>query len=611
MSYLVLARKCRPKAFHEVIGQQHITQTLKNSIVSGRVAQSFLFTGPRGVGKTTTARILAKALNCPQVNEGEPCNSCHVCQEISQGSFVDVLEIDGASNNSVDDIRDLREKIRYLPTAGRRKIYIVDEVHMLSTAAFNALLKTLEEPPQHAVFIFATTEPHKIPATILSRCQRFDFKRLGPKEIAAALHDVAKAQGWQVPPSVLALIARSADGSMRDAQSILDQIISSSQGEINYDEVLYLLGMVKKDDIQAIWEAVFNRNPQAILSTLAKVLERGYDFRFFAEQLLHYLRDLMVCKTCPEPAPLLNLTEEEVEPLKRQSDLVSLEALQQYFHLLLQGIDQMRGSTHPRIILEMTLIRLARMEAVASFGEILERLAAMEDALSSQTLSSQIDSPLSQGILVKEAPCADRFEPKAAAPPANKPKAAPPPETDDPTSFKHSVSGSGSLAAASCNDQPMTSSSQPPSLSAEQKLSVMVERIKKRKPSLAMILRQATLEAIGEDTVTLSLPSVFLNTLTEESNRSILQAECQNAFGARWRLECRAREMVSTDKSLSSEEKEDCTSGEIDAIIKRYPIVSMILEMFSARMVQTEASFLRKDQLMTSEIGISDMVSSH
>ncbi|MEW6380511.1 MAG: DNA polymerase III subunit gamma/tau [bacterium] len=603
MSYLVLARKCRPKAFQEVVGQQHITQTLKNSILSGRIAHSFLFTGPRGVGKTTTARILAKSLNCPNASKGEPCNSCAVCQEITQGSFVDVLEIDGASNNSVDDIRDLREKIRYVPTAGRYKIYIVDEVHMLSTAAFNALLKTLEEPPGHAIFIFATTEPHKIPATILSRCQRFDFKRLQPREIAAALQDVVKSQGWEVSASVLALIARSADGSMRDAQSILDQVISCSEGDISYDEVLYLLGMVKKDQIQAIWAAVFNHQPQAILSGIAQVLERGYDLRFFAEQLLHYLRDLLVCKTCHDPAPLLDLSEDEVLPLKKQSDLVCLEDLQQYFQLLVQSLDRMRGASHPQIILEMTLVQMARMELSASFAEILRRMSALEEALRlGGTLMAEgevepKDSPASPS------PDAPLHEPPLSAGPAGflkpaAPQGRPLSVGETPCSPLEPEELSSSSPSPLSFTTPAAPASASPPASTEQKWSAMLNGIKKEKQTLAPILQQARLDSITGDTVTLSFPKnppFYLDTINKEGTRSVLQRWCQTVFGAHYRLECRARESSGQGKCLSSEEKEGCTSTEIDAIISRYPMARIITEIFSAQIVQTDVSFLRKD----------------
>jgi len=650
MSYLVLARKCRPKAFHEIVGQQHITQTLKNSILSGHIAHSFLFTGPRGVGKTTTARILAKALNCQHTNQGEPCNTCAVCQEITQGSFVDVLEIDGASNNSVDDIRDLREKIRYVPTAGRNKIYIVDEVHMLSGAAFNALLKTLEEPPAHAYFIFATTEPHKIPATILSRCQRFDFKRLHPKEIADALQKTAQAEGWKIPVSVFTLIARSADGSMRDAQSILDQVMSSSEGELQYDEVLYLLGLVRKDQIHAIWDAVFNGEPEDALTGLAEVLERGYDLRFFAEQLLNSLRDLIICKTCRNPASLLGISEEEVIPLKRQSDPVSLDDLQQYFHLLAQSLDRMKGSSHPQIILEMTLVQLARMERVASFAEILQRLAELQEALGRgsggdavqearfSTMPSPSISRESAGANPPLEGYVSQGQPEAQPSPATytpvpntpashtpaQPSPAPyKPAEHSPSSPPYSPATSPPRAAAPLSDDkppfnyrgqegedsPAHDSPEPvayagpvvsvrPQSSLEHKWAAVQEGVRKEKPALFPVLQKATLNSVTGDTITLSFPksfSFYLTRINEESSRSVVQKWCRDVFGAHYRLECCTSDAPGMDKGLSSGEKEDCTSSEIDDIIDKHPIIKTAMEIFSAQAVQSDVSFRRKD----------------
>ncbi|MEW5802323.1 MAG: DNA polymerase III subunit gamma/tau [bacterium] len=619
MSYLVLARKCRPKTFHDVVGQQHITQTLKNSISSGRIAHSFLFTGPRGVGKTTTARILAKSLNCQHTKGAEPCNTCSVCQEITQGSFVDVLEIDGASNNSVDDIRDLRDKIRYVPTAGRYKIYIVDEVHMLSAAAFNALLKTLEEPPGHAIFIFATTEPHKIPATILSRCQRFDFKRLQPKQIADALLDIARAQGWDIAPSVLSLIARAADGSMRDAQSILDQVMSSSEGEVRYDEVLYLLGLVRKEQIQAIWEAIFHRKPEVALSGLAEVLDRGYDLRFFTEQLLHSLRDLIICKTCQDPALLLGISEEETVPLKRQSDAVTLEDLQQYFHLLVQCLDRMRGASHPQIILEMTLVQLARMERVASFGEILKRLSELEEVLGQSDLGQGLPFSADQEEKPEAGLAPDtssyqrhsQKEPAKPPPAAYSPQSAPPPRSilheslsdDKPSSYTHREAGE--VLQSGVSDYPALASDQPASgpdqSSLGRKWATVKEGIKKEKPALFPILQQAVLDSVSEDTITLSFPknlSFYLIRVNEESSLSVLQKWCRNVFGPHYKVECRAREVSGdgsgTDKGFPSEENGGYTSEGIDAIISEHPVIKTAMELFSAQIVQSNVSFFQK-----------------
>jgi DNA polymerase-3 subunit gamma/tau len=292
MSYLVLARKWRPQTFAQIIGQPHVSQTLQNAIQARRVAHAYLFTGARGVGKTSVARILAKALNCEHGLSAQPCNDCSNCREITQGNAVDVQEIDGASNTGVDNIRELRETIRYRPAKSRHKIYIIDEVHMLSTAAFNALLKTLEEPPEHIVFIFATTEPHKIPATILSRCQRFDFRRIATSQIVAHLETIAREERLQLPEPVLYSIAREAEGSMRDAQSLLEQVLAFSvDGRVD-TEVLDLLGVIDRHSVQRVGRAILQGEAGTCLEVVADLYRRGIDIKRFCQQLCEHFRNL-------------------------------------------------------------------------------------------------------------------------------------------------------------------------------------------------------------------------------------------------------------------------------------------------------------------------------
>jgi len=604
MSYLVLARKYRPKNFSEVIGQQHITKTLKNSILSGRVAHSFLFSGPRGVGKTTTARILAKSLNCQNPQKGEPCNTCDICRDITNGNSVDILEIDGASNNSVDDIRDLRDKIRYMPTVSRYKIYIIDEVHMLSTAAFNALLKTLEEPPGHALFIFATTEPHKIPATILSRCQRYDFKRLSSKEISDTLKTVAHAEEQKIAPQIISLIARVADGSLRDAQSIMDQVIAFSDGEVQYDEVLYLLGIVKRDQIFHLWQAVFDRKLELILSGVAQVLERGYDLYYFTEQLLQYLRDLIIYKTCQDRDSLLDIPQEEMEFLQKQSDLVSEEDLQQYFCLLTQCLDQMRGSSQAHIILEMMLVQLAEMKRVASLSKILQRLSALEKVFQEEAASFP-EKNLGER----------RKSPSEKKPPMNFQKSMekgndfslkePPPANSPSAKKAFSTSTAISSIESSSTTSLLTKSSSPApcSISFKQKWIMFKEGIKKEKRTLAPILQKATLDSSADNAIFLLFPEsppFYLDTIKHESNQLLLQKWARQIFGGNYQVTCCAQKGLKLDKNVSSQEEGNNMSEYIDPIpiddiINRYPIIKTAMEMFSAKAIQTRVSFLHKD----------------
>src|SRR5436309_34366 len=327
MAYQVLALKYRPKTFDEVVGQRAVVQTLKNSLIHNRIAHAYLFSGVRGVGKTTVARLLAKALNCEQGPTVDPCNACSACMEIAKSASLDVLEIDGASNNSVDDVRELRETVRYAPARDRYRIFIIDEVHMLSNSAFNALLKTLEEPPPHVVFIFATTEYRKIPVTILSRCQHFEFKRIAQGEIAAHLGRVCVSEGVTLTPYALNLIARLADGSLRDGQSMLDQVIAYSGSKVKDEDVRTLLGVLDRDLLLAFVEKVADRNAAELISLVDRVLETGHDPGLFLNNLMEQVRDLLLMKILPDPQQTLGLAEDDLKSLGALKERFSREDL--------------------------------------------------------------------------------------------------------------------------------------------------------------------------------------------------------------------------------------------------------------------------------------------
>ena len=379
MSYLVLARKWRPQLFEEVVGQQHITQTLQNAISQKRVAHAFLFTGARGVGKTSTARILAKALNCekgPQIN---PCDQCTTCQEITHGTSMDVIEIDGASNRGIDEIRELRENVRYTPAKSRYKIYIIDEVHMLTREAFNALLKTLEEPPPHIVFIFATTEPHKIPATILSRCQRYDFKRIPLREIIGSLKRIVEEEKIQISQRGLLSIAQESEGSLRDAQSLLDQVIAFAGENIRDEDISEVLGLIDHKILSDTIEAIANRDVERCMEAVEHVYHFGYDLQHFCRELLQYLRHLILIKVSQHPEGLLELPEEELELFKNQAGKFQFDQLNHLFSLLLKGEQEIAQSTFPRTMLEMTLIRMATLRPILPIDEMIKKLEALEN----------------------------------------------------------------------------------------------------------------------------------------------------------------------------------------------------------------------------------------
>jgi DNA polymerase-3 subunit gamma/tau len=379
MSYLVIARKYRPQTFEEVVGQGHVTRTLKNAITQERIAHAYLFSGPRGVGKTTVARLLAKALNCQKGPTPDPCNECPMCRGIVDGSVTDVYEIDGASNTGVDDIRELRENVRYLPSAGRYNIYIIDEVHMLSINAFNALLKILEEPPAHVIFIFATTESHKIPVTILSRTQRFDFKRISAKDIMGRLADIAQKEGITAADGALTIISREAAGSMRDAQSLMDQVIGYAGGSITEEAVREVLGLTDRVLLFKMVEAVARYDASLAIHNLAEVYTQGYDIVQYYRELVDLMRNLLLIKAAPTISTP-DLTAEEREELTALGEPLSVDGLTQIFNILFSAEFSIRNSSDPRIAMELLLIKMTRAGSVESIAEVIEKLSRLGGA---------------------------------------------------------------------------------------------------------------------------------------------------------------------------------------------------------------------------------------
>jgi DNA polymerase III subunit gamma/tau len=396
MSYLVLARKWRPQSFEDVAGQSHITRTLQNAIRIGRIAHAYLFTGVRGVGKTTAARILAKALNCVQGPTPTPCNECVQCKEIIQGSCIDVIEIDGASNRGIDEVRQIIENVRYQPARCAFKIYIIDEVHQVTKDAFNALLKTLEEPPASVKFILATTEPHRLPETILSRCQRFDFRRISLREIVQRLGEISAREGLQISQGALVAIAREADGSMRDAQSLLEQVLScagTEQEPAEVDETLLqeVLGLAERRMLFNISESVIASDGRRCLELVAQAAEQGRDLTRLSKELVEHFRNLMVARLCgqknpknsaaEERAELLDLPDQEVMALASQAAEVSIDTLLDYFDLMAAGDDEVARAANPRFILETLLVRLAMLPKTLPVSQLIERLTQLENRL--------------------------------------------------------------------------------------------------------------------------------------------------------------------------------------------------------------------------------------
>jgi DNA polymerase-3 subunit gamma/tau len=408
MSYLVFARKWRPQLFGEVVGQQHITQTLQNAISQKRVAHAFLFTGARGVGKTSTARILAKALNCEKGPQTNPCNQCTNCQEITQGTSMDVIEIDGASNRGIDEIRELRENVRYTPAKSRYKVYIIDEVHMLTKEAFNALLKTLEEPPPHVIFIFATTEPHKIPATILSRCQRYDFKRIPFREVVRSLKRIVEGEKIQISQRGLLSIAQESEGSLRDAESLLDQVIAYAGENIRDEDIGEVLGLIDRKILNDTVEAIANRDVERCMEIIETVYHFGYDLQHFCRELLQYLRNLILIKVSRHPEGLMELPEEELLLFKKQAEKFQFDQLNHLFTLLLKGEQEIAQSTFPRTMLEMTMIRMATLQPLLPIDEMMKKLEALESKELPKGGKEKKPSPASGRVIHSDDPGIDK-----------------------------------------------------------------------------------------------------------------------------------------------------------------------------------------------------------
>ncbi|MCS7177167.1 MAG: DNA polymerase III subunit gamma/tau [Candidatus Kapabacteria bacterium] len=374
MSFVGLARKWRPLTFATVVGQEHVTTTLRNAIRMGRIYHAYLFCGPRGVGKTTTARIVARALNCQQLRpDGEPCNECPPCQEILQGRSLDVLEIDGASNNSVEDVRRLRESAKFPPAAGRYKIYIVDEVHMLSLSAFNALLKLLEEPPPHLVFVLATTEPQRVPPTVLSRCQRFDFRRLSVELIAEHLRSIAQQEAIYLEPAAAYALARKAEGSLRDALALLDQAIAFCGTEVRLEQLTSLLRIVDTETLFRLTAALQQHDVKGVLELVHEVIRRGYDAHEFAEALLEHLRHLVTVRAIGS-ARLLDVPPEVARRYEEEAQWLALPDLLNWLTILQTTQQALRYSSQPRVRLEVGLVQMALLESAVEFGELLRLL---------------------------------------------------------------------------------------------------------------------------------------------------------------------------------------------------------------------------------------------
>ena len=380
MAYQAIYRKWRPQVFEDIIGQSHITTTLKNQIMNDRISHAYLFCGTRGTGKTTAAKVFAKAVNCLNPKNGSPCNECEICRGIQNGSILDVTEIDAASNNSVDNIRDLREDVNYVAARTKYRVYIIDEVHMLTTGAFNALLKTLEEPPAHVIFILATTEVHKIPETILSRCQRFDFRRITPNDIIVRMKEIAAADGINITDDAYELLAQMADGSMRDGLSILERCVSACGTNLDRDSVTSVLGIAKSDLLFRLGSAVIENDSERVLNLIDTVTRDGKDLNVFCDSVIKHFRDLLVCKITHDPKSMIEYSDDLLVKLKSQAQKATFEKLSHAVAVLTKAKSDAKWVKNPRVIYELALLKLTRPELDSSEEALLDRLSAVEEA---------------------------------------------------------------------------------------------------------------------------------------------------------------------------------------------------------------------------------------
>jgi DNA polymerase-3 subunit gamma/tau len=550
MSYLVLARKYRPQAFDQVIEQVHITRTLTNAISSERVAHAILFSGPRGTGKTTVARILAKAMNCKQGPTPEPCNSCRSCNEITAGHAADVFEIDGASNNSVDQIRELRENIKYMPAHSPSKIYIIDEVHMLSTAAFNALLKTLEEPPSHVMFMFATTEPQKIPITILSRCQRYDFRRIGLDSLSSHMASLCRKEGFEISEESLGLIAREAGGSMRDALSLLDQLMTCAQGLVTHEQVLDILGVIDRKIIFDLASSILNADIPVVLDLLDDVYDRGHDMKKLYANLLEHFRNLLVVAMGNRVEKLVDLPSGELEQLVTQAKPLSAGILSHIFDMLFKAEPSIRLSPQPKLALEMTLIRLLQAKPALSIDVLIDKLDALRQEVSAA-------EPVSKNV--------------------GEHSTAEPAVQSSPGGSKAKREGSGSAEGVYA---PATESTG----KADQMWQQICEIVSQKNPSLAANLIKCKLSNTAEGSTEIDVPDngFTINMIQRDKNMAILKQVCTAVFGH----DPNIRLSISTSMGDHTQKKKKDKQLKQEAI--SHPLVADAIEIFDGKLVDVK-----------------------
>ena len=580
MAYQVTARKWRPRKFDEVVAQDHITTTLKNAILSERIAQCYLLCGPRGVGKTTTARILAKALNCSDRQSADPCDACESCQSIAAGTSMNVLEIDGASNNSVEDIRELREVVRYASTEGTYKIYIIDEVHMLSTAAFNALLKTLEEPPPHVVFVFATTEVQAVPDTILSRCQRFNFRRIAAGQIAAHLRVIADGENILADERALFLLANRADGALRDAESLFDQVVSVNAEGISADVVEQVLGLVDRSIYFEVMDAIVEADPARVIDALDRAVEAGAEVEEFTHGLVELLRYTLLSKV-QESAEKLDVAEEDKVNYETLGAAFATEDVMRMLQVLMDLEGELKRSLSSRFRLELALVRFAFMGRAVDVGELLMRIKALEEGTVTNS-ATVAEPPASSSTRPMPKPTQEsRPSVRPATPASSKVDNVP----ERPKMLESSASMLSHSDAPSVPEptaEEVASSVDSPSqgsLSFEQlsaRWDELIDAVRAVQPALAIFLKRARLLALDGKSIKLGFVSDDRFPMAQVvKNRESIEAICAERLDDVLRLNCIVAD--GGKKEVGEKKKIEASEGD--------PTVKSILDTFDGELI--------------------------